>query len=100
MDLHDPHPNTYRLTLSNATEKHTMIAISTGGGMIEAKEIDGQRVALDDGARVKISGRVLHPVLPVLSNPDAALPFRSCAELMAYDGGRDIPLWQWAVAYE
>jgi L-serine dehydratase len=100
VDLHDPHPNTYRLTLSNAAEQHTMIAISTGGGMIEVQEIDGQRVSLDGGARVEIGGRVLQPVLPVLSNPDAILPFRSAAELMAHDAGREIPLWQWAVAYE
>lgn len=100
IDCHDPHPNTYRLTLSNAAERHTMIAISTGGGMIEVQEIDGQRVALDGGARVTIGGRVLQPVLPVLSNPDAALPFRSCTELMAVDAGRERPLWQWAVEYE
>ncbi|MCC6245937.1 MAG: L-serine ammonia-lyase, iron-sulfur-dependent, subunit alpha [Gemmatimonadaceae bacterium] len=100
IDCHDPHPNTYRLTLSNTDERHTMIAISTGGGMIEVLEIDGARVSLDGGARVEFAGRVLHPVLPVQSNPQAVLPFRSCAELMAYDAGREIPLWQWAVAYE
>ncbi len=51
IDCHDPHPNTYRLTLSNAAERRTMIAISTGGGMIEVLDIDGQRVAFDGGAR-------------------------------------------------
>jgi len=100
VDCHDPHPNTYRLTLSNEVERHTMIAISTGGGMIEVLEIDGERVSLDGGARVEIAGRVLHPVLPVHSNPQAVLPFRICAELTALDGGREIPLWQWAVEYE
>ena len=100
IDCHDPHPNTYRLTLSNGAERHTMIAISTGGGMIEVLEIDGARVSLDGGARVDIAGRVLHPVLPVQSNPQAVLPFHSCAELMALDGGREVPLWQWAVEYE
>ena len=97
---HDPHPNTYRLTLSNATERHTMIAISTGGGMIEVLDIDGHRVSLDGGARVEIAGRVLHPVLPVLSHPGADLPFRTCNELLAFDRGREIPLWHWAVEYE
>jgi len=43
-DFHDPHPNTYRLTLTNANEKHSLIAISTGGGMIEVIEIDGVAV--------------------------------------------------------
>ncbi len=100
IDSHDPHPNTYRLTLTNAREHHTMIAISTGGGMIEVLEIDGAPVSLDGGSRVEIAGRVLNPVLPVLSQPNARLPFRSCAELMALDAGREIPLWQWAVEYE
>jgi L-serine dehydratase len=40
-DYHDAHPNTYRLTLSNCRETHRMIALSTGGGMIEVIEIDG-----------------------------------------------------------
>lgn len=35
------HPNTYRLTLRNEREEHQLIGISTGGGMIEVKEIDG-----------------------------------------------------------
>ena len=100
IDCHDPHPSTYRLTLTNAHERHTMIAISTGGGMIEVLEIDGQKVSMDGGAREVFAGRTLNPVLPVLNRPDATLPFRSCAELMTLDAGREIPLWQWAVTYE
>ncbi len=45
-DLDAAHPNTYQLTLSNSTERHTMTAISTGGGMIEVLEIDGVPVSL------------------------------------------------------
>ena len=100
IDCHDPHPNTYRLTLTNARERHTMIAISTGGGMIEVLDIDGHTVSMDGGARVEFGGRVLNPVLPVLSQPDAKLPYRSCAELMTLDAGREIPLWKWAIDYE
>ena len=40
-EYHDAHPNTYRLTLSDAGETHRMIALSTGGGMVEVVEIDG-----------------------------------------------------------
>jgi L-serine dehydratase len=36
----DAHPNTYRLTLSNSGESHHMIALSTGGGMVEVVEVD------------------------------------------------------------
>ncbi len=42
----DPHPNTYRLTLKNTKETHTLTAISTGGGMIEVTAIDDLPVSL------------------------------------------------------
>ena len=41
------HPNTYRLSISNDENHHTMTAISTGGGMIEVQEIDGARVEIN-----------------------------------------------------
>lgn len=99
-DLNDPHPNTYRLTLTNPRERHTMIAISTGGGMIEVLEIDGQKVSLDGGAAVTIAGRTLNPVLPVLTYPDTRVPFSSCEELVRVAAGSRRPLWEWAVDYE
>jgi L-serine dehydratase len=40
-ELHDPHPNTYRLLLRKAGVEHRLVAISTGGGMIEVISIDG-----------------------------------------------------------
>jgi len=40
-DFQDPHPNTYRMTLESARETHRMIALSTGGGMVEVIAIDG-----------------------------------------------------------
>lgn len=46
VDLGDPHPNTYRLTLRNAVETHRLIAISTGGGMMEVISLDGLPVSL------------------------------------------------------
>jgi len=49
VDVGDPHPNTYRLTLKNARETHTLIAISTGGGMIEVLSIDGVELHMDGG---------------------------------------------------
>lgn len=44
-DFADPHPNTYNLTLKNDQEEHTLVAISTGGGMIEVTKIDGLPVS-------------------------------------------------------
>jgi len=46
VDLNDPHPNTYRLTLTRDDVEHRLIAISTGGGMIEVINIDGADVSL------------------------------------------------------
>lgn len=49
VDVGDPHPNTYRLTLTNSRGKHSIIAISTGGGMIEVLSIDGIPMKMDGG---------------------------------------------------
>ncbi|MEO7924726.1 MAG: L-serine ammonia-lyase, iron-sulfur-dependent, subunit alpha [Chitinophagaceae bacterium] len=40
------HPNTYQLTLTSQTECRRLVAISTGGGMIEVISIDGARVSM------------------------------------------------------
>ena len=46
VDVGDPHPNTYRLTLTNARERHTLRAISTGGGMMEVLDVDGFAISM------------------------------------------------------
>ena len=49
VDTGDPHPNTYRLTLENDREKHALIAVSTGGGMMEVIRIDDVSLHMDGG---------------------------------------------------
>lgn len=44
--FHDPHPNTYRITVTRDGVAHRMIALSTGGGMIEVVSIDDAPVTL------------------------------------------------------
>lgn len=44
--FHAPHPNTYKLTLKNASEEHEITALSIGGGMVELIEIDGIPVSI------------------------------------------------------
>jgi L-serine dehydratase len=46
VDAGDPHPNTYRLTLRGKQERHSLIAISTGGGMMEVIRVDGFKVSM------------------------------------------------------
>ena len=40
------HPNTYKMTVTNSRETHTITAISTGGGIIEVIEIDGVKISM------------------------------------------------------
>jgi len=40
------HPSTYRMTVTNSREIHTLTAISTGGGIIRVIEIDGVKVSM------------------------------------------------------
>ena len=42
----------------------------------------------------------LAPVLPIVSRKDTRVPFTTCAEMLAHDAGRNLPLWKLAVAYE
>lgn len=46
VDTGDKHPNTYRLRLRNSREELSLIAISTGGGMIEVLHVDGFNVSM------------------------------------------------------
>jgi L-serine dehydratase len=153
VDVGDPHPNTYRLTLRNGHEQHSLIAISTGGGMMEVIRLDGVPLQMDGGyaetlvwagqgrggaiqaladridadeilchetvggqliqvkAATFVSDQVLSDlqpirvkrlgrVLPVPSRKDVRLPFTTCSDMLSYDGSRNTPLWQLAVAYE
>jgi len=151
------HPNTYMLTLKNSNETHSLVAISTGGGMIEVIEIDGVRLSMagdyyetlihvnSNGAGLlqklkerfeadamlllegggnqiieikaqafpdeKIlsdliaAGRIrsvkrISPVLPVLSHSNIQVPFITCQEMLRYNQGKDLALWELAVHYE
>ena len=40
------HPNTYKITLKNEITQHQLIAISSGGGMIEIIELDGMPISM------------------------------------------------------
>ncbi len=46
VDSGDVHPNTYRLTLRNPREQHSLIAISIGGGIIEVLAVDGFKLSI------------------------------------------------------
>ncbi len=72
--LDDPHPNTYRLTLEREGITTRVVALSTGGGMIEVAEIDGVQVSLFGDYAVTVldtEGRA-EAVVEALSGMDGA----------------------------
>ena len=74
----DPHPNTYRLTLRGVGGQHSLIAISTGGGMIEVIRVDGFAVSLFGDYHETLlwvdgDGRTLARPLAELAGVDAVL---------------------------
>ena len=71
VDVSDPHPNTYRLTLKNSRETHTLIAISTGGGMIEVIEIDGVPLRMDGGYHETLIWRDADTPVCIIDGPSA-----------------------------
>lgn len=66
VDMQAEHPNTYRITLKNDTETRQLIALSTGGGMIEVIEIDNVPVSLAGDN---------YAVLVYTRNPESILEF-------------------------
>lgn len=86
VDVGDPHPNTYRLTLRNERETHSLIAISTGGGMMEVLSIDGVNLSIDGG---------YHETLIWMRKEDADKSgcITPADEVIQHDLG-DITLWQ------
>lgn len=158
------HPNTYQITLWNENEQHSLIALSTGGGMIEVIAIDSAAVQMDgdffetliylkemnqektlDGTlalynelnlikglddvklhrgvfnyieiksqqpldkdlinslksddRIKFI-RLIEPVLPVLSRKGLKVPFLTVDEMLRYNEGKNLKLWELAIHYE
>ncbi len=149
------HPNTYQITLSSTQEVHRLVAISTGGGMIEVIAIDGAPVDMagdyfetliytneserligfiennfacdaielhsgpDPFIKVKAQNflpetirkhlfdfpgvssiKQLAPVLPVLSRKNMEVPFITCQEMLTFNAGKNLSLWELALAYE
>jgi L-serine dehydratase len=149
------HPNTYQITLKNNQEVRKVIAISTGGGMIQVTNIDGAAVHMagdfyetliyvkspdkvfefltrsidadeitihrGEATFIEVKSNAiltrslleelsafdeilfikqLNPVLPVLSRKNLSVPFITCDEMLKYNEGKNLSLWQLAVHYE
>lgn len=158
IDIHPigaTHPNTYKITLRSDKETRSVVALSTGGGMIQVIEVDGASVMMagdfyetlvyvkesehvvnflkesvsydeinvhegdltfiqvksDQFLPDVIAGELHHmdevlfikklsPVLPVLARKDLSVPFITAAEMLEYNQGKNLSLWELAVHYE
>ncbi|MFO1077326.1 MAG: L-serine ammonia-lyase, iron-sulfur-dependent, subunit alpha [Planctomycetota bacterium] len=81
--LHDPHPNTYRLLLTKGGVEHRLVAISTGGGMIEVIAIDGAPVSLHGDYDVTILDVARPTDAPALAAELRVHPEVDAVELLA-----------------
>ncbi len=110
--------NLYFISLENSTQQAEVLALSTGGGMIEVIRINGIELSIK-GDRVEdlelsvkgipLSGgehseellkrRIFH-VLTVGPPGVEALPFNNCAEMLAYNKGRQLSAWELGALYE
>lgn len=75
-------------------------------GKVSFIEIKSQAQVPDDicGQLAAIAGVVaikrIAPVLPVLSRKDLRVPFITCEAMLEYNKGKELALWELAVAYE
>jgi len=81
--LEEKHPNTYKITLTNEKESRELIAISTGGGMIDVIYIDGNKVSMAGD---------YYETLIYCSNADTIIPYLKSTltfdELIFHKGGK------------
>jgi len=77
--------------IPHAAGKHTLIQVKA------ARFVEDALIqAIGNVREVKR----LAPVMPVRSSKDTAVPFTTCAEMLAHDAGAGTPLWKLAVRYE
>lgn len=76
---------------------------SESATFIEVKstiEFDSELLQNLEGNDVVESVKVLQPVLPILARSDLQVPFTNCKEMLEYNRGKNLELWQLAVEYE
>jgi len=68
---------------------------------IKAGKFLGHEISAEMFSKFQVSSiKTIAPVLPVLSSHTNETPFITCTELMQYNQGKDLELWQLAVHYE
>ena len=85
--------NADSITLAGKPEKQLIVVKAQ-------KFLDENIISALSGLYSVRSVRKIAPVLPVLSHRDVHVPFITCAEMLDYNTGRDLALWELAVHYE
>jgi L-serine dehydratase len=71
--------------------------------IVEVKALGFLDAGLLDNLRHRFgirSVKTLAPVLPVLSRREMRVPFTNCADMLTFNEGRNLALWQLALEYE
>ncbi len=110
--------NLYLVHLERGEMKMELVAISSGGGMMEIIRINKVPVSIKGDRRVELwfseTGellvqdsppegaikRVIFPLLPILSYDPVEVPFSSCREMIQYNLDINLPIWELAADYE
>jgi L-serine dehydratase len=110
--------NLYLIHLQRGDMKMEVVAVSTGGGMMEIIRINKVAVSIKGDRRVElwfsetgellVEGsppegafkRVIFPLLPTRSHDPVEVPFSSCHEMIQYNLERNLPIWELAADYE
>jgi len=90
--------------VKNGWEADALLALNAAKGHlieIKAQKFLDEQAAAGLNARHKFRAiRRLAPVLPVLSRRQIRVPFITCEEMLAYNSGKDLQLWELACLYE
>jgi L-serine dehydratase len=111
-------PNLYLVQMQKGNLNMEVVAVSTGGGMIEIIRINNQQLSikgdreevlwftgtgeliLQDPVPDGAMKRVLPPLLPTRSGETVEVPFINCRQMMRYNLGRNLQAWELGAAYE
>ncbi len=86
--------------VASASEVADDVAVCRGNTVfVDVRSLESllPEIAAFSGVR---NVRELRPVLPVLTRRDVTVPFTTCAEMLAFNAGRDLELWELACEYE
>jgi len=93
-------PNLYLVHMQRGELQIEVVAVSTGGGMIEIIRINNVPCSIKGDQQEEFGKRIISPVLPIHSRDPVEVPFRSCSQMIKYNKKQKLSAWELATAYE